>query len=293
LQATGLKPDDLLIDHTHQNKHGRIRVWDDVMKHVTDPKQFAYEPAALERAVSMNPPTATVTEQTTLEGAWATSDGAVQSKRMGDRITVHFTGNRIDLIGRKMAGGGTVNVIINGRPADQAPVFYSNYIRATPKIYPKEKVRGQPGDVAPQAVSLGADSVPQSWTITMMDDHGNYQLTGSVTGPDGVGNAAQPFMSKSGQIGVDPEMWRNNVLKSKDQTPDQALKFGNLTDDKFTFAVYRCALAQVSFAGDQADSFSVPLVQNLPNQEHTLEITTNGDGGVDIQGFYVFSPMEK
>jgi hypothetical protein len=70
-------------------------------------------------------------------------------------------------------------------------------------------------------------------------------------------------------------------------------EFGNLTGDEFTFDVHRCAVGQVTFAGDKQEQFSVPLVQNLPNQEHTLEIITNGDGGVDIGNFYVFSPLEK
>ena len=293
LKATGLKPDDLLWDHTHQNQHGRIRVWDDVTKHITDPKKFTYDPASLERSIAVNPPAATATEKVTLSGNWTTADGSVQSKQAGDKITVHFTGNRIDLIGRKLSGGGTVKVLIDGTPADQAPVFYGDFIKTTPKIYPKTKVGGQAGDTAPQAVDLRTNLVPQSWTITMTDDNGNYQIVGSVTGADGNGNVGQPFVSKSGQIGIDPKDWRNGVLKNRDGTLTQPPQFGNLTGDMFTFDVYRCAVGQVSFAGEKPEPFSVSLVQNLPNQEHTLEIVANGDGGVDIGSFYVFSPMEK
>jgi hypothetical protein len=293
LKATGLKPDDLLWDHTHQNQHGRIRVWDDVMKHITAPAQFSYDPKALERDLSIAPPTAASTEKVTLSGNWTTPDGSAHSKHAGDKITVHFTGNRIDLIGRKVAGGGTVKVIIDGTPADQAPAFYSDYIIATPRIYPKKSIKAQPGDVAPQAINLGANLVPQSWTVTMTDDRGNYQIEGIVTGPDGNGNVAQPFTSKSGQINVDPKMWRNGVLRNKDGQPTNPPEFGNLTGDKFAFDVRRCAVGRVSFAGDQPKPFSLPLVQNLPNQEHTLEIVTNGDGGVDIGSFYVFCPLEK
>ena len=292
-KVTGLKPDDLLIDHVHQNQHGRIRVWDDVMKHITDPKQFTYDSASLERVIPVNPPMDTATEKVTLHGKWTTGKTPVRSVQGGDKITVHFTGNRIDLIGHRTAGGGTAKVFIDGTPAEQAPVFQGNYIRAIPKIYPKEKIRAQPGDVAPQAANLLSHLVPQRWTITMVDDNGNYEIVGSVTGPDGKGNAAQPFVSNSGQIGIDPEMWRNNVLKNKEQSPGQPPVFGNGTDDKFVFDVYRCAVGSVSFAGDKPELFSVPLVQSLPNQEHTLEMVTNGDGGVDIESFYVFSPMEK
>jgi len=36
-----------------------------------------------------------------------------------------------------------------------------------------------------------------------------------------------------------------------------------------------------------------PLVRNLPNQQHALEIITTGDGDVAIQGLSVFQPPEK
>lgn len=293
LKGAGLKADDLLWDHVHQNLHGCIRVWDSVERHITDPKQFTYDPKALERTIAVNPAAATAAEKVALSGNWTTNGEAVRCSQPGARLKLRFTGNRIDLIGRKLPAGGTVKVLIDGAPADQEPVFYSDYIRAIPKVYPKKNVGGQPGDVAPQAVDLGINLVPQSWTITMTSDNGDYQVEGSVTGPDGAGNVARLFTSKSGQIGIDPKDWRNGILKNNDQSQTRPPMFGNVTGDMFTFDVYRCAEGQVSFAGDQAGSFSEPLAQNLPNQEHTLEIVTTGDGAVEIDGLYVYSPMEK
>ena len=49
----------------------------------------------------------------------------------------------------------------------------------------------------------------------------------------------------------------------------------------------------MSFKGDQAGPLVVPLVRNLPNQRHTLELITTGDGEVEIEGLYVFEPPEK
>jgi hypothetical protein len=293
LKSTGLKADDLLWDHVHQNLHGRIRVWDSVARHITDPKQFTYDPAALERMIPANPPSSTATGKVALSGDWTMQGESVRCNQAGARLKLRFTGNRIDLIGRKSPGGGTVKVLIDGAPADQAPAFYSDYIRATPKVYPKKNVGGQPGDVAPQAVDLGTHVVPQSWTITMTSDNGDYQVEGSVTGPDGAGNVAQPFTSKSGQILINPKDWRNGVLKNKDGSLTQPPVFGNVTGDAFSFDVYRCAEGKVSFANDQPAPFSEPLAQNLSNQEHTLEIVTTGDGAVEIDGLYVYSPMEK
>jgi hypothetical protein len=293
LKRNGLKADELLWDHVHQNLHGCIRVWDSVERHITDPKQFTYDPKALERMIAVNPPASTATEKVALTDKWTTNGGAVHCSQPGARLKVRFTGNRIDLVGHKHPGGGTVKVLIDGVPADQAPVFYSDYIRATPKVYPKKNIGGQPGDVAPQAVDLGTHLVPQSWTITMTSDNGDYQVEGSVSGPDGMGNVAHPFTSKSGQIRIDPKDWRNGMLKNKDQSQTQPPMFGNVTGDMFFFDVYRCAEGRVSFAGNQAESCYEPLAQNIPNQEHTLEIVTIGDGAVEIDGLYVYSPMEK
>jgi len=286
-KTTGLAPDDLLWDHTHQNQHGRIRVWDSITRHITHPNEFTYAPEALERRIAVNPPVATATEKVSLSGKWTVANGSVKSRQAGDRIMVHFTGNRIDLIGRKAPGGGTVNVFIDRVPADQAPAFFTDYIQAKPKVWP-QVLGGQQGDHAPHAVTLGKNVVPQKWIITMTSDVGDYRIVGSVTGLDGEGNVAQPFLSKSGQIAIDPKLWRNNKVEKDGKT-----LYGTMTGDTFNFNVFRRATGKVEFQAGKPEPFSEPLVQNLPNTEHTLEIVTSGDGEVNIDGLYVFQPPEK
>jgi hypothetical protein len=169
-------------------------------------------------------------------------------------------------------------VLIDGIPADQAPVFLMNYIKPDKKNWR-----------IPHAVDLGASPVPQTWTITMSSDVGDYRLEGSVTGPDGTGNLAQPFVSPSGQIGLDPKFWRQGRVEKK----DQPVEYGVATGDTFTFDVYRCAVGELSFKADQPSSFAEPLVRNQTNRQHTLELITTGDGEVVIEGMYVFEPPEK
>ena len=138
-----------------------------------------------------------------------------------------------------------------------------------------------PRDRSPHRVDLGpAESiVPQQWTITMTSDAGDYELTGNVTGPDGRGNAFQPFTSKSGQILVDPAMWR--AAKT------------NRTGDPFAFEVFRSTVGEVEFAGEQAERFRIRLAQNLENGPHTLELVAAGDGPIEIDAFEVFEPPLK
>jgi hypothetical protein len=243
--------------------------------------------------VPIVPPASTATEQVSFSGNWTGTDGALRTSEAGARVKVRFTGNRVDLIGHKLPGGGTVKVFLDGVPADEVAAFASNYIKATPKIYPKKNVGGQPGDVAPQAVDLLSHVVPQSWTINMTSDVGDYEIVGSVTGPDGAGNVARPFTSRSGQIGIQPIDWRNGVLKPKPGEENQPAQFGNVTGDRFDFDVCRSAIGQVHFAGDAVVSFTEALAENLPNREHTLELVTAGDGPVQIDSLYVFEPLEK
>jgi hypothetical protein len=141
--------------------------------------------------------------------------------------------------------------------------------------------RGLITDRAPHGVQLGGNVIPQTWTITMTDDQGNYQLEGSVTGRDGQGNNAKPFTSTSGQIIVPPELWR--------YARDRAGHPVNKKGDTFTWTVYRTGVGTVDFRGGSGDAFRAVLVQNLSNAPHTLELVTTG-GEVRIEAFDVFQP---
>ena len=137
-------------------------------------------------------------------------------------------------------------------------------------------------------MDLGADVIPQSWTIYMTSDGGDYRIEGSITGPDGEGNVARPFRSRSGQIGIDPIHWRNGRVERNGH-----VIYGNVVGDKFTFDVYRCSRGEVSFRAERPGPLAEPLARNLTNGEHTLEIVAAGDGEVAIEGLYVYQPPEK
>jgi hypothetical protein len=179
-------------------------------------------------------------------------------------------------------------VLVDGKSADQTPVFYTTFIEPKLKGWPRGQ-SGQPGDNAPHAVDLGTSVVPQTWTITMTSDVGDYRIDGSVTGPDGMGNVARPFLSKSGQIGIDPTLWRNARVEKNGRPAWYANRIG----DMFTFDVTRCARGELSFRCAKPTPLAEPLVQNLPNGKHTLEIVAAGDGNVRIEGLYVFQPPEQ
>ena len=49
----------------------------------------------------------------------------------------------------------------------------------------------------------------------------------------------------------------------------------------------------MSFRSVAAGRFTLPLVQNLPNACHTLELVASGHGEIAIEGLYAFEPPLK
>lgn len=285
MKTHDIEPPEMVGDSVHQNAHGRLRIWDNIVRHVADCQQASYAPAALERRVNAAAPPNNGPERLQRHGDWRVEGSRLTTAEAGAKLHLEFRGNRVDLIGNRAVGGGSVKVRVDGQPTDQLPVFFTNFIK--PGRNNQRVLKGPgTGDVAPHAVWLGQNVVPQSWTITMISDSGDYELEGTVTGNDGRGNSLKPFTSDSGQILIDPELWRHTKIDPK--TGER--RYANRKGDTFSFDVYRCAAANVSFDGAAGTTFHVPLAQNLEPGIHTLEIETLDNGPVAIDSFYVFEP---
>ena len=133
---TGVQPETLLGDPYHQNLHGRMLVWESIARHLAKPDHFNYDPESRERRIVVAPPSNSATEQVSLSGDWTTTDNQIHTCKTNARLKVHFTGNRIDVLGQKTPEGGTLKVLVDGQPADLAPVFYTTYIDPDPKVIP-------------------------------------------------------------------------------------------------------------------------------------------------------------
>ncbi len=90
LTRTGLDMDELLFDHNHQNQHGRIRIWDNVSRHLAKSDQSTYTPESRERRIAVNPPSNTTTEKVSLSGSWTTADGSAAHERSWSTIESQF-----------------------------------------------------------------------------------------------------------------------------------------------------------------------------------------------------------
>jgi hypothetical protein len=187
LKVNSLPISSLLKDAVHQSDYGAQIINANILAHLRRPEKFSYEPAAREKR--LQPKTG--------------PDGS---------FSAVFEGSRIDLIGTKFPGGGTFEVRIDGKPADQVEAFLMSYVQPGPKNSkaPIGTSPTVPRDASPHGITLGRNVVPQTWTIEMTSDTGDYAVTGSLTGSDGNGNALRRFTSASGQIIIEPELWRRS-----------------------------------------------------------------------------------
>jgi hypothetical protein len=196
-----------------------------------------------------------------------------------------FTGNRIDLVGRRRPDGGTLaaaTIRIDGIPLDELPVFVTTVIVPGAKNYRPE--RGSAADRSPHQIMLGDSGkiVPQRWTIRSFGDAGAYELFGSITGNDGFGHNGDNFTGSSGQITVPSELWRRRLEAD-------GVTYSNRDGDTFTWEVRRAvATGEIHFRGSQSELFSASLADQLENGTHILE--WQAGAGIDIVGFRVHRP---
>ena len=287
LSANNKQVTDLLSDVVHQNNIGRLLTCENISQQFVRHPSPAFDPGKSEEKISLVESFRKQDPRMTFSDGWTLVGEKFVAKKAGSSIKMTFTGNRIDLTGERKAGGGNLEVLVDGKPAREAAAFNISFV--SPAItnishmgfYPRWS--NGSGDTGPHGVWLGATNiVPQQWTIRMTDDEGNYELAGSVTGKDGVGNNTRMFTGKSGQIIIDPAVWRH---------PN-----ANVKGDSWTFQVTRSAVDTVTFATKESENnqrFAERLVQNLPNDKHTVELRALDNGEINIESFYLFTPQLK
>jgi len=185
LTENKLEPRALLKDDVHLNDHGNYLMGEIVKTALVKLRQ---EPD--ERAKNM------VREFPLTAASW--KDG---------RLTFDFEGNRVDAVFGGTATGdstGETGLTIDGKaPAD---------IR---QLYTFTRTTGYSGTNWPCLLRVQrgpAQLQEEEWTVTIAnasDDYTSFifSLTGSKTGPDGIGSAKKKFVSKSGRIVIAPDDW--------------------------------------------------------------------------------------
>jgi hypothetical protein len=134
-------------------------------------------------------------------------DPRVQRSEDGS-LTLGFIGNRIDLVASPDAGknDSSAEVWIEGKRPSGFPGLYYH---ARPSPTP---VAGRP------AITRIDHETPlqvETWTARILEcdpdaDILLYEITGSRTGPDGKGDHKERFVSDSGRVVIEPNMWKVN-----------------------------------------------------------------------------------
>jgi len=119
-----------------------------------------------------------------------------------------------------------------------------------------------------------------------LDDKGNYEVTGSISGHDGSGNVLQDFQSNSGQIRIPADLWRQPTIPSGPKKGE----FSNQQGDFFTFCVSRSSANFVRFQAPEGTIFRETLVANLPNGPHKLRLINTDGRPAHISYLQIFRP---
>jgi hypothetical protein len=250
LKANRLEPKDLLKDGVHLNAHGNY-VMAELIK-----QYLVYRPD--------------------LPGdSWK---DLVRTYEIGKdvqwkdgKLRLEFEGNRVDVLAGE-ADGKSAQVLIDGKKPSEFPGCY--YVP-----------RPTPGPWSPLAlvrVDREKPWVLEDWSLKITSVNADstqwqFQVAGSVTGPDGHGSNAAVFTSNSGRVKIDPQAFFRNGKVSV----GYEIKWKVLP-------MFVDAYRSPATTGATEDN-AVAVAQGLDNGKHLLELTSSG-GVPAIRAIRVYRP---
>jgi hypothetical protein len=205
-----------------------------------------------------------------------------QSVALTRALRFEFDGNRVDIATVANGNFGTAKILVDGKKPS-----------AFREMYATTRANSAPGSWFPaiRCFELGEGVVPENWelTITRIDDKCSefeYEVKGSLTGPDGKGNSKEKFTSNSGRLTIQPQ---TSCFEAAHQIFKKPVPIGF----KVVWSVYGTFLDEWKprRIADPAKENLYTLAQGLPNGKHVLEITPNGDGDLPVRYLVVYQPM--
>ncbi len=223
------------------------------------------------------------------------SESLVQDIPIGDErvkrspdgsVSLTFIGNRIDVIAAPVASEASASIRIDGKTPSTFPELYYH---ARPSPTP---VAGRP---AFNSIQHQTPLLVETWTARILEcdveaDILRYEIAGSKTGSDGIGDHKKRFVSNSGRVIIEPGMWMVNW----------SLRYQNKTlpaDYKVTWETKPLFVdtweAPRQFDSARESTRTTTLAQGLENREHTITLKPAGETGLlPIAAFRVFRPGE-
>jgi hypothetical protein len=198
------------------------------------------------------------------------------------KLTLEFEGNRVVALPAPGEHAAALEVRIDGKKP-------SEFI----ECYTHTRTSGCPGVEWPALLHVEFDALPlvEDWVLTVDEvEKANTDFTfhveGSKTGPDGSGNSKEKFVSESGRVVIEPEMWmnleRDRKFKGIPIEPGFEVKWS-------VVPMFLDRYEPVEVV-DPSREYLTTLVQNLPNGKHTLELTVVGEGTPRLRALRVHTP---
>jgi hypothetical protein len=252
-----LRVEDLMADAIHQNDHGDYLMAEVVkahLRHRPDLPADAWRDRVTTHAVGP-------------DVRW--EDG---------KLALPFDGNRVDLLFRPGAAGSPVAVRVDGRRPSELPELY----------LPTRTYNVTPAEKKPVLLRVGATAprVVEEWTLAATEfspdrKHLKYVVSGSVTGDDGVGDSAKPFVSKSGRVAIEPAdfmPWTLSVAMSGPGADRLVIRWN-------VVRMFADEAAPPPARGPGLES-AVTVVQGLRPGRHVLELTGGPDSTLEAVRVY-------
>jgi len=302
LQTTNAKESDFLKDGVHLNSAGEA-LWLKIslphFKYHDDAKPY------WEDWIKVYTP----------DGKPFTADAKqeypAESILLAQPLKFSFEGNRIDILADATVGQklGTAKILIDGKvPSSFPELYYVTRGSRPPNFFQPMLRRAQ----------IGKDPVVEKWTLTFngisnTGEDFSYEAHGSVTGPDGKGNAKEKFVSNSGRLVIDPQWFIMQVLVGKISQgkpypngttctfevrpnymdvwkPEAPVASNNASALSSAWNGFGTVLASPIGSGSEQ---RYTLASGLSNGPHTLEIIPNGDGELPVRAIVTHKPPVK
>ena len=204
-------------------------------------------------------------------------------KWQGGKLTLPFEGNRVDVLAnvRKRNAEGKGNVSID----DKRPFDF-------PELYAISRPSGTPHIGWPAVIRVDHEKplVTEEWTahLTDISEDGTkfkFSVAGSVTGPDGEGDSATRFVSKSGRVVLDPGDWFLHSDHEVSKKPMPAT-----WDVRWKAEPQFVSKYALPDSLDPARDNATTLAQGLTNGPHTLTIISTNGTPLPIKAIRVYTP---
>lgn len=264
LKAHDLYPKDTLADSVHPNELGHFLIRTLIAPSLRYDPSFSQDP--WKHLVTTVP-----------------VDDARVTHGPGGALKLSFDGNRVDVIARHTAEAkpGTAKVLLDGQPPSANPdLYYHSRPTAAPNVW------------WPAINQFGHERplICEQWTLkfTECDTEKKvlkFTVEGSVTGPDGAGDASQRFVSNSGRVVIEPSAWSVMwaLQYSKKPVPEGYVV-------KWETKPLFVDTYQAPATPDAALEYATNLAMLMSNGPHTIELVPNGDGAVPVEGFRFYTP---